>query len=67
MSRTARADRELVYGRNAVLEAARAGRVRRALVARGLDLDPRLAELARLVAVEEVPPESWPSSSRVPS
>jgi 23S rRNA (guanosine2251-2'-O)-methyltransferase len=57
MSRTARADRELVYGRNAVLEAARAGRVRRALVARGLDLDPRLAELARLVAVEEVPPE----------
>jgi 23S rRNA (guanosine2251-2'-O)-methyltransferase len=57
MGRHPRADRELLYGRNAVLEAARAGRVRRALVARGLDPDPRLAELARLVPVEVVPPE----------
>ena len=57
MSRPARADRELLYGRNAVLEAARAGRVRRVLVAGGLDPDPRLAELARLVPVEVVPPE----------
>jgi 23S rRNA (guanosine2251-2'-O)-methyltransferase len=47
---------EWVYGRNAVLEAARAGRVRRALVAAGRDPDPRLEELGRLTRVELVPP-----------
>ena len=46
---------ELVYGRNAVLEAARAGRVLRALVAEGVGHDPRLDELARLAPVERVP------------
>ena len=51
-------DREnLVYGRNAVLEAARAGRVLRVLVAERLEQDPRLAELRRLARVEEVPAE----------
>jgi 23S rRNA (guanosine2251-2'-O)-methyltransferase len=44
-----------VYGRNAALEAARAGRVIRALVAEGLEPDGRLAELARLAPVERVP------------
>jgi 23S rRNA (guanosine2251-2'-O)-methyltransferase len=44
-----------VYGRNAALEAARAGRVRRALVAEGLEADARLVELARLAPVERVP------------
>jgi 23S rRNA (guanosine2251-2'-O)-methyltransferase len=47
---------ELVFGRNATLEAARAGRVGRVLVARGLDPDPRLEELARLAPVELVAP-----------
>jgi 23S rRNA (guanosine2251-2'-O)-methyltransferase len=46
---------DLVYGRNAALEAARAGRVKRALVAEGLDPDPRVAELTRLAPVERVP------------
>ncbi|HLH70328.1 MAG TPA: 23S rRNA (guanosine(2251)-2'-O)-methyltransferase RlmB [Candidatus Dormibacteraeota bacterium] len=46
----------LIYGRNAVLEAARAGRVRRALLARGTEPDPRLEELRHLTRVEEVPP-----------
>jgi 23S rRNA (guanosine2251-2'-O)-methyltransferase len=46
----------VVYGRNAVLEAARAGHVLRALVAVGAD-DPRLAELRRLTSVQEVPVE----------
>jgi len=45
---------ELIYGRNAVLEAARAGRLLRALVADGVGHDPRLEELARLVPVERV-------------
>lgn len=44
-----------MYGRNAALEAARAGRVKRALIAEGLDPDARLAELARLAPVERVP------------
>jgi 23S rRNA (guanosine2251-2'-O)-methyltransferase len=57
MSRPAGGDQDLVYGRNAALEAARAGRVRRTLIARGLDADPRLAELARLAPVELVAPE----------
>jgi 23S rRNA (guanosine2251-2'-O)-methyltransferase len=46
---------DLVYGRNAVLEAVRAGRVRRVLMAEGLDPDPRLAELREAVRVQEVP------------
>lgn len=52
----------IVYGRNAVLEAARAGRVIRVLISEGLEADPRLAELRRLAEVEEVAPErvaSW--------
>ena len=48
---------DVVYGRNAVLEAARAGRLVRALVAEGVGHDPRLDELARLVPVERVPPQ----------
>src|SRR2546427_1336512 len=47
----------LVYGRNAVLEAARAGRVVRVLMAERLEQDPRLAELRQLVRVEEVSAE----------
>ena len=47
----------LIYGRNAVLEAARAGRVVRAYQASGLGHDPRLDELARLTKVEVVPPD----------
>ncbi|HEX6347767.1 MAG TPA: 23S rRNA (guanosine(2251)-2'-O)-methyltransferase RlmB [Candidatus Dormibacteraeota bacterium] len=39
-----------------MLEAARAGRVRRVLFAAGLKPDPRLAEIRRLATVEEVPP-----------
>ena len=46
---------QLIYGRNAVLEAARAGRVRRVLLAEGLDPDPRLDELHGLARVEQVP------------
>lgn len=45
---------DLVFGRNAVLEAARAGRVVRAMVARGVDTDPRLTELRGLVPTAEV-------------
>jgi len=45
----------LIYGRNAVLEAARAGRVVRVYQASGLGHDPRLEELARLARVEVVP------------
>jgi 23S rRNA (guanosine2251-2'-O)-methyltransferase len=47
----------LIHGRNAVLEAARAGRVVRVYQASGLGHDPRLDELARLVRVEVVPPD----------
>lgn len=43
---------QLIYGRNAVLEAARAGRVVKAYQAAGLGHDPRLVELGRLVHVE---------------
>ena len=46
---------ELIYGRNAVLEAARAGRVRRVLVAEGVGPDPRLDELAQLAVIERIP------------
>ena len=47
----------LIHGRNAVLEAARAGRVVKAYQASGLGHDPRLDELGRLVRVEVVPAE----------
>ena len=47
----------LIHGRNAVLEAARAGRVVRVYQASGLGHDPRLDELGRLVRVEVVPPD----------
>jgi len=48
--------RQLIHGRNAVLEAARAGRVVKVYQAAGLGHDPRLEELARLAKVEVVPP-----------
>ena len=47
----------LIYGRNAVLEAARAGRVVKAFQASGLGHDPRLDELKRLTRIEVVEPE----------
>ena len=47
----------VIHGRNAVLEAARAGRVVKVMQATGLGHDPRLDELARLARVEHVPPE----------
>jgi len=47
----------LIHGRNAVLEAARAGRVVKVYQATGLGHDPRLDELASLVRIEVVPPE----------
>jgi 23S rRNA (guanosine2251-2'-O)-methyltransferase len=47
---------QLIHGRNAVLEAARAGRVIKVYMAAGLGHDPRLEELSRLVRVEVVPP-----------
>jgi 23S rRNA (guanosine2251-2'-O)-methyltransferase len=46
----------LIHGRNAVLEAARAGRVVRVYQASGLGHDPRLDELAKLARVEVVDP-----------
>jgi 23S rRNA (guanosine2251-2'-O)-methyltransferase len=45
----------LIHGRNAVLEAARAGRVIKVYQASGLGHDPRLDELARLARIEVVP------------
>jgi 23S rRNA (guanosine2251-2'-O)-methyltransferase len=42
----------VIHGRNAVLEAARAGRVVRVLQASGLGHDPRLDELGRLAPIE---------------
>src|ERR1700704_6392389 len=47
----------LIYGRNAVLEAARAGRVLKVMQASGLGHDPRLEELAKLARIEGVGPE----------
>ncbi|HET9782667.1 MAG TPA: RNA methyltransferase substrate-binding domain-containing protein, partial [Candidatus Dormibacteraeota bacterium] len=47
--------RQLIHGRNAVLEAARAGRVTKVYQAAGLGHDPRLDELAKLARVETVP------------
>src|SRR5213594_3559974 len=46
---------QLIHGRNAVLEAARAGRVLKIYQAAGLGHDPRLEELAKLSRVEVVP------------
>ncbi len=48
---------QLIFGRNAVLEAARAGRVLKAYQARGLGHDPRLEEIAKLVKLETIQPE----------
>lgn len=51
---------DLIYGRNAVLEAARAGRLRRLFLAAAARDDERLTELRRLVPaaqIEEVPAE----------
>ena len=48
--------RQLIHGRNAVLEAARAGRVVKVYQAAGLGHDPRLVELAQFARVEIVPP-----------
>lgn len=45
---------ELAYGRNAVLAAARAGRVERVVMALGLGPDPRLDELRGLARVVEL-------------
>src|SRR5437660_8897750 len=47
----------LIHGRNAVLEAARAGQVVKVFQASGLGHDPRLDELARLAPIEVVPPD----------
>ena len=47
----------LIYGRNAVLEAARAGRVLKVYQASGLGHDPRLDELATLTRIEVVAPQ----------
>jgi 23S rRNA (guanosine2251-2'-O)-methyltransferase len=47
----------MIHGRNAVLEAARAGRVIKVFRASGLGHDPRLEELARLAPIEVVPPD----------
>ncbi len=44
----------MIYGRNAVLEAARAGRVKRVYVAEGAGHDPRLDEIAGLADLERV-------------
>lgn len=49
--------RQLIHGRNAVLEAARAGRVLKVYQAAGLGHDPRLEELSRIAQVEVVPPQ----------
>jgi 23S rRNA (guanosine2251-2'-O)-methyltransferase len=47
----------LIHGRNAVLEAARAGRVVKVYQASGLGRDPRLEELGRLARIEVVAAE----------
>ena len=54
----------LIHGRNAVLEAARAGRVVRVLQAAGLGHDPRLDELRGLAKVEVVPAERLDAIAR---
>ena len=47
----------VIHGRNAVLEAARAGRVTKVFQSSGLGHDPRLDELAKLARIEIVPPD----------
>ena len=47
----------MIHGRNAVLEAARAGRVTKVFQSSGLGHDPRLDELAKLARIEIVPPD----------
>jgi len=47
---------QVIFGRNAVLEAVRAGRVVKVYKASGLGHDPRLDEIAKLARVEVVPP-----------
>ena len=54
----------LIHGRNAVLEAARAGRVVRVLQAARLGHDPRLDELRVLAKVEMVPAEQLDAIAR---
>lgn len=56
-SREAAPAAALIHGRNAVLEAARAGKVVKVLQASGLGHDPRLEELGRLAPVEVVDPD----------
>jgi 23S rRNA (guanosine2251-2'-O)-methyltransferase len=48
--------RQLIFGRNAVLEAARAGRVVKVYQAEGLGHDPRLDELKTLAQVQVIAP-----------
>jgi len=55
--RPAPAQAALIHGRNAVLEAARAGQVVKVFQASGLGHDPRLDELARLAPIEVVAPD----------
>src|SRR5260370_13809530 len=55
--RPAPAAAALIHGRNAVLEAARAGKVLKVFQASGLGHDPRLDEVAKLAPIEVVPPE----------
>jgi len=57
MVREAGSGSVLIYGRNAVLEAARAGRVIKVYQASGLGHDPRLDELARLARIDVVTAE----------
>ncbi|TMD16420.1 MAG: 23S rRNA (guanosine(2251)-2'-O)-methyltransferase RlmB [Chloroflexi bacterium] len=55
---TVRRPPDLIYGRNPVLEAFRAGRgVRRLMIASGLRAEPRLKELLELARSREVPVE----------
>jgi 23S rRNA (guanosine2251-2'-O)-methyltransferase len=53
-----------IHGRNAVLEAARAGRVIKVLQAAGLGHDPRLDELKRLAPIEVVPADRLDAIAR---
>ena len=48
---------QLIFGRNAVLEASRAGRVVKVYQASGVGHDPRLEEIARLARIEVVSSE----------
>lgn len=48
---------QLIFGRNAVLEAARAGRVVKVYQASGLGHDPRLDEIGKLTRVEVIAPD----------